>query len=132
MARSVRNYSRSPSARKSMAATSAIQTVIDLAARRALRHSLVDFGCEGAELREMPCDGKVVYYVPRLRRLVWVGATILPQRPAGLAGGEARQVLTLERGLEAEPWQALVLLRPTFLPQAVVWLRLEGSRPAKV
>jgi len=113
-----------------MAATGAIQGVIDIAARRALRHSLADFGCEGAELREMPCEGRVVYYVPRLRRLVWVGAAILPQRPAGLASAEARPMLALAQGLEAEPWQALVLLRPTFLPQAVIWLRLGAETAA--
>jgi|SRR4051812_20313011 hypothetical protein len=114
-----------------MTVNHSIQGVIHLAARRALRHSLADLGCAGAELFEVASEVKGLYYVPALRRLVRVQAAILPKRPSGLALREARQLLGRARDLEAEAWQAMVLLRPTFLPQAVIWLKLgSGSREA--
>jgi hypothetical protein len=109
-----------------MAEGHVIDAVCKLAGRRAVRHSLAEFGCDGAELLQVQSEPDNVYHVAPLRRLVWIAAVILPRRPPALTAAQAAWLLAKATALEAEPWQASVLLRPTFLPRAVVWCRLSG------
>jgi hypothetical protein len=91
-------------------------------ARRALRNWLLDLGRDSAMLREQTAG---IYFLGDMQRLVQAKAAIAPHHPASLSRAEEEALRDLAKRLEAEAWEARIILRANYHPQAILWRRLD-------
>ena len=99
------------------------------AAVRALRQWLFELGHESATIGSTAGGLPGVYHLLNLGRLVQVRAAIAPSYPEGLSAGDVRVLRRLSRRLDARAWEAQVIVRPNFLPSAILWHDLGRHRP---
>jgi len=99
-------------------------------ARRALRAWLFDVGREGCTIEEI---GRLTgtFHLRDLQRLVCVKGAVGPARPPFVGAESAAFLSRLAKRLGAQAWEARILLRPNYQPQALIWRSLSGAGASK-
>jgi hypothetical protein len=97
------------------------------AARRALRTWLSDVGRDGCAIDE-PSSHFGTFHLRDLQRVVCAKGAVAPGHPPFVSAREAALLLELAKRLGAQAWEARVLLRPNYHPQAVIWRSLSDVR----
>lgn len=105
--------------------------VASLAAMHAVRRSIAEIGFAACVMEGLgDAHGDGIWYARDMRRLVRINWAILPAHPRFARPSDVRLILRLAAQLDAQPWEARVILHANLAPHAVVWRRLHGLREA--